>query len=109
MGEYRFVTTWVIDAPVEQVFAAIDDSARWPQWWKGVRRADLLEDGDDRGVGRLWRYEWRSFLPYSLTFDARVTRVERPWLLEANAHGELIGVGRWRFFEAGGSEGRGTA
>jgi hypothetical protein len=99
MREYRFVTTWCLDAPIERVFDAIDDAARWPQWWKGVTCAELLEPGSEDGVGRLWRYTWRSALPYELTFDSRVTRREPPYLLEGDAEGELIGVGRWRLFE----------
>jgi len=99
MSDYRFLTTWCLDAPIDRVFAAIDDAARWPQWWKGVTRAELLEPGAEDGVGRLWRYTWRSKLPYDLTFQSRVTRREPPYLLEGDADGELIGVGRWRLFE----------
>jgi uncharacterized protein YndB with AHSA1/START domain len=101
MNDYRFVTTWCLDAPIGPVFAAIDESARWPEWWKGVRRAELLEDGDDDGVGRLWRFVWRSRLPYELAFDSRVTRREPPFLLEATVAGELAGLGRWRLYEGG--------
>ena len=104
MSEYEFVTTWCLDAPIDRVFDAIDDAARWPEWWKGVKAAELLEDGDEDGVGRLWRLVWRSRLPYDLEFRSRVTRSERPYLLEGDADGELIGTGRWRLFE-----GRGTA
>lgn len=104
MGQYEFVTTWCVDAPIDRVFWALEDSARWPEWWQGVRSAELLEDGDENGVGRLWRYVWRSRLPYNLEFDSRVTRLERPWLIEGQAEGELTGIGRWRLFE-----GRGTA
>ena len=104
MAQYEFVTTWCVDAPIDRVFSAIEDSARWPEWWQGVRSAELLEDGDEDGVGRLWRYVWRSRLPYNLEFDSRVSRLERPWLIEGQAEGELTGVGRWRLFE-----GRGTA
>jgi uncharacterized protein YndB with AHSA1/START domain len=104
VADYSFLTTWCLDAPIDRVFATLDDAARWPQWWKGVRRAELLEEGDADGVGRLWTYTWRSRLPYELSFRSRVTRVERPFLLEAAADGELIGTGRWRLFE-----GRGTA
>jgi uncharacterized protein YndB with AHSA1/START domain len=100
MGEYRFVTTWCVDAPVERVYAAIDDAAAWPQWWRGVRSAELIEEGDAEGVGRLWRYAWRSRLPYELGFETRVVAAERPWLLEGRADGELRGTGRWRFFES---------
>jgi hypothetical protein len=59
----RFVTTWCLDAPIGRVFEAIDDGGRWPQWWKGVTRAEPVEPGDPDGVGRLWRYTWRSRLP----------------------------------------------
>lgn len=67
--------------------------------WKGVTRAELLEPGAEDGVGRLWRYTWRSALPDDLTFESRVTRGEPPYLLEGDADGELIGIGRWRLFE----------
>jgi hypothetical protein len=102
MADYRFVTTWCLDAPIERVFDALEDSARWPQWWKGVKQAELLEPGDEDGVGRLWRFVWRSRLPYDLGFESRVTRLERPWLLEGDAVGELTGVGRWRLYEGNG-------
>ncbi len=104
MTEYRFLTTWVIDAPIDTVYAAIDDAASWPQWWPAVRRAELLEEGGPGGVGRLWRYAWHGRLPYELAFDTRVVAAQRPWLLEGHAEGELVGTGRWRLFE-----GRGTA
>ena len=103
MAEYRFLTTWCLDAPIERVFEAIDNAAGWPRWWKGVTRADLIEDGDADGVGRLWRFTWRSRLPYDLTFDSRVVRREPPHLLEGRADGELIGTGRWRLYEGAGT------
>src|SRR5687768_16868241 len=104
MGQYEFLTTWCLDAPIDRVFSAIEDSARWPEWWPGVRSAELLEEGGENGIGRLWRYVWRSRLPYDLEFHSRVTQLERPWLIEGHAEGELTGIGRWRLFE-----GRGTA
>jgi len=104
VAEYRFLTTWCLDAPIERVFTALDDAARWPSWWRGVRRAELLQEGDADGVGRLWAFTWRSRLPYDLSFESRTTRREPPYLLEGSADGELVGTGRWRLYE-----GRGTA
>ena len=98
MADYRFVTTWCLDAPVERVFEAIDDAARWPEWWKGVERAVKLEERDEQGIGRLWELTWRSALPYDLTFTSRVTRRDPPHAIEGTADGELIGVGRWRLY-----------
>ena len=38
-------------------------------------------------------------IPYPVRFETRITRVELPHLIEADADGELAGTGRWRFFE----------
>ena len=101
MAEYRFLTTWLLEAPRERVWDAIYDSERWPGWWHGVLEAEKLEQGDADGVGQFGRYVWKSKLPYKLEFFVRTTKVERPMLLEGDASGELTGVGRWRLFEQG--------
>lgn len=62
-----------------------------------------MADGDQNGLDQVGRYTWRSKLPYDLTFDVRTTRVERPFLLEGEASGELAGTGRWRFYEEAGT------
>ncbi len=98
MGRYEFLTSWCVDAPIEPVFAVLSDSAAFPEWWKGVTAVEVLEPGAADGVGQLARYSWRSVLPYTLRFDSRVTRVERPYLIEGHATGELEGVGVWRLF-----------
>jgi hypothetical protein len=103
MARYEFLTTWVVDAPIDAVFDVISDAAGYPTWWKGVQRVERLAPGDASGVGELDRLTWRSALPYSLTFDARVTRVERPHLIEGQATGELEGVGIWRLYEGQGT------
>ena len=46
---------------------------------------------------------WKSLLPYRVEFEVTTTRVERPHLLEADAVGELAGVGRWRLYEQDGA------
>lgn len=100
MAAYSFLTTWCVDAPIEPVWELISSSEGYPEWWKGVRSVTELEPGGENGVGTLSRFEWRSKLPYSLVFDLRVTRSERPYLLEAQASGELEGVGIWRLYSS---------
>jgi uncharacterized protein YndB with AHSA1/START domain len=100
--EYRFLTTWVLESAREPVWEAIFDQRSWPSWWGGVRDVVELEPGDDHGVGSHSRLTWRSRLPYDLVFEARTRAVERPWLIEADAFGELTGTGRWRLFEQRG-------
>ena len=102
MAAYRFLTTWLLAAPRERVFQEIWDSERWPSWWRGVDSVVELEPGDEEGVGSLGRYVWKSRLPYHLTFETRVTGVDRPRYLEGEAAGELAGTGRWRLFEQDG-------
>jgi uncharacterized protein YndB with AHSA1/START domain len=102
MASYSFLTTWIVDAPREEVWDAIHGIERWPEWWSGVRRVEKLEPGDESGIGAVYRQEWRSVIPYPVRFDTRITRIERPHLIEAEADGELAGTGRWRFF--GGRE-----
>jgi uncharacterized protein YndB with AHSA1/START domain len=103
VARYEFLTTWYVDAPIERVFSVLDDSAAYPEWWKGVTAVEVLDPGEAGGVGKRARFSWRSVLPYTLSFDSRVTRVEPPHLLAGEATGELEGVGEWRLFSAGGT------
>ena len=101
MAEYAFETVWHLDVPIDRVWDAIYDADRWPQWWPGVRESALIEPGDERGVGAVRRYVWRSRLPYTLAFEMRTALVEPPHRLEGEAIGELEGSGRWELAEEG--------
>jgi uncharacterized protein YndB with AHSA1/START domain len=102
MAEYRFLTTWCLETPIEPVWEAIHDSKRWPEWWRGVERVDELDPGDEDGIGQIGRYTWKSRLPYELSFEVTTLRKQRPHLLEGEASGELAGTGTWRLSEGGG-------
>lgn len=101
MADYSFVTIWKLDAPIEAVWKPIHDSERWPEWWRGVERVDVLAPGGKGGIGAVRRYTWKSALPYRLTLDVTATRVEEPTLLEGTAAGELEGTGTWRLQQDG--------
>jgi uncharacterized protein YndB with AHSA1/START domain len=102
VADYRFLTTWLLESPREPVWEAIYDQERWPQWWRGVEEVEEHDGGDDGGVGAVARMVWKSLLPYRVEFEITTTHVERPHLLQADAVGELSGVGRWRLFERDG-------
>jgi hypothetical protein len=99
--KYSFVTIWKVNAPVEKVWDAITDSLKWPQWWKGVEKVVELEKGDADGIGSVHRYTWKSALPYRLSFDMRLTKMEKYKYLEGEAFGELVGKGIWHFNQTG--------
>lgn len=105
MARYSFLTTWALAAPIDDVWEAIHDTERWPEWWPGVKAAERLRGGagPDDGVGSVHRYVWRSRLPYDIEFRMETTRAERPHLLEGAADGNLRGTGRWRLWEGGGA------
>lgn len=101
MAEYRLLTVWRIEAPLEAVYAAIHDSLRWPDWWPGARRVEQTAAGDADGIGSIRRYCWQGVLPYRVVFEVRTTRIERLLAIEGTAHGDLEGIGRWRFSREG--------
>lgn len=100
--QYFFVTRWQIKAPVERVWDAIYNSLEWPEWWKGVKAAKLVERGDERGINGIREYTWKSVLPYKLRFNSRLTERDDYKRLHGVAYGELEGEGTWHFYEKDG-------
>ncbi len=99
MASFDFDTTWHIEAPIGEVFDALTDSLRWPDWWPGLDDVKPLEAGDEQGIGRTQRFVWKSRLGYRLRFDIRITRVHDPCLIEGVASGDVAGIGRWLLHE----------
>lgn len=97
MADYSFVTIWQVRAPLEDVWEAIYHAQSWPSWWNGVERVEKLREGDEKSIGTIQRFTWKSRLPYRLTFDMETTRIEPMETIEGIARGELEGVGCWQF------------
>lgn len=102
MAEYRFVTVWRVQAPIDRVFAEIEDAASWPSWWPNVRSVEQVQNGGEDKVGAVNRMTFVGRLPYPLRFDMRLTRREPPTALVGEAAGELEGVGDWSLHEEDG-------
>lgn len=99
---YSFVTVWKFNAPLEKVWAEINEPLQWPGWWKGVQSVVDVKQGDALGVGGIKHFTWKSKLPYRLSFNSRVTLVEPMSRIEGEAFGELDGNGTWTFSSANG-------
>lgn len=95
--EFRFVTVWRIEAPIEVVCEAVSHSLSWPHWWRNVESVEELAPGDARGIGSVRRYTWRGRLPYRLTFDICVIHAEPLTTVAGVASGDVEGEGRWSF------------
>jgi hypothetical protein len=95
MTQFALVTHWHLDAPIDRVWDAIVAVEAWPRWWRYVCKVDELQPGGADGLGALRRYTWASRLPYRLSFEMRISAVDRPTLLEGIAEGDVAGTGRW--------------
>ncbi len=102
MNEFVLITNWMIPAPIETVWKAIQDVRKWPTWWRYVKEVSELGPGDADGLGATRRFVWATRLPYEITFGMHTTRVQRPTLIEGQASGDLTGTGRWELQVLGG-------
>lgn len=102
MAEYHLLTTWHFEAPLAEVYAAIESTLSWPEWWRSVKDVEELVAGRADGVGNVRRYVWQGKLPYRVVFDVRATRIEPRVCIEGTATGDLEGIGHWSFSSQGG-------
>ena len=101
MAEYRLLTIWRIEAPLDVVYAAIHNSPRWPDWWTGMKKVELIAAGDADGGNSVLRYSWHGRLPYRMVFEVRATRIEKLVAIEGTVQGDLEGYRPLAFFPRG--------
>lgn len=86
---------------MNEVWPLLLDSLSWPRWWRGLESVSELERGRPDGVGNRRRFRWRAPLGFALCIDMRLARVEPLHLLAAEASGDAVGLGEWRFHARG--------
>jgi hypothetical protein len=103
MAATRFdlVSEWDFVSPIERIWDELTHPEAWPNWWRAVRKVELISDGDASGVGAVRHFTWGTALPYTLGFEMTATSVEPMQLIEGRARGELDGVGRWTLSSSG--------
>jgi Polyketide cyclase / dehydrase and lipid transport len=86
---FRFRNLWRLEFRPDEVYHALQDIGGYPRWWPEVRSVDRIDDDTVRIVAR-------SFLPYSLTFEATDSRQDdQAGVLEVRMSGDLEGFSRW--------------
>lgn len=105
-NEYHIVTTWRIEAPREEIVAALfDDTEQLARWWPSVYMdVKVTAPGDERGVGREVSLYTKGWLPYTLRWRFRVTEVALPERLSLDAVGDFVGRGIWTIRELRGPD-----
>jgi mannose-6-phosphate isomerase-like protein (cupin superfamily) len=98
--EYRFLDKWFIPHPIEVVFEELLHGEDYPRWWgEAWKRVTPLGDVAAGAVGAKTEVIAGGFLPYTITLQLEVTRLERPHLIAVMSHGDLEGTGTWRLHE----------
>jgi hypothetical protein len=100
-NDYHFITHWRVEGTLEEVSEIIGDAAGLTRWWPSVYLdVQVLEPGDERGLGKVVSLYTKGWLPYTLRWDFRVTEVRRDgFALEA--WGDFEGRGIWTFEQDG--------
>ncbi|MGR9072593.1 MAG: SRPBCC family protein [Gammaproteobacteria bacterium] len=94
MIRFYLKTEWKIPFPLQITWDAIMQTEEWPRWWKYVKKVEVLEPGEASGLNSVTRFHWTTRLPYRLTLDLKLTRIETRRLLETAVTGDLTGRGR---------------
>jgi hypothetical protein len=93
---YHFVTTWRIAATPDEISAVLGNAAELPRWWPSVYlTARVLDEGDERGVGKVVDLWTKGFLPYTLRWRFTVTESDPPHGFRLEATGDFVGRGVW--------------
>lgn len=100
-NDYHFITHWRVQGTVQEVAEIIGDAADLVRWWPSVYLGvEVLEKGDERGVGKVVDLYTKGWLPYTLRWQFRVTEVRNDGFTLV-AWGDFEGRGIWTFQQDG--------
>lgn len=100
--QYHFRSQWAVDGSVEDVAEIFLDSRSLPCWWPQFHDTWVIEPGDSRAQGRVFRVVTKGWLPYKLRFQLQVTDVEYPGSFRVESTGDFQGVGTGTLRQHGG-------
>jgi len=91
---YHFRSQWAVDGSIEDVAEEVFlDSRSLPRWWPQFHDTWVIEPGDSRAQGRVFRVVTKGWLPYKLRFQLQVTEVKYPGSFRVEATGDFQGFG----------------
>lgn len=96
INRYHLATDIRLSTSPERVWEALARSDSSPPWWRWLRKVEVIDDGDERGVGARFRHQVGTPLLYGVSYEGEVTRVNEPFLAEFEASGDFVGTGQFR-------------
>lgn len=104
-AQYHLVTRLRLSVDRIRTWDTFIEVEKWPRWWRWLDGVEMVREGDDDGVGAVFRQSITSPLRYGFTWEAEIVRVVEQSLVELNSRGALQGRGR---FEMSGANGGAT-
>jgi hypothetical protein len=99
---YHFITVWRVRGTIQEVADVIENAPDLVRWWPSVYLdVQVLEPGDENGVGQVIDLYTKGWLPYTLRWQFRVTEVRRGESVTLEAWGDFVGRGIWTFEQDG--------
>ena len=101
-NDYHFITHWRVESTPEEVSEILENAVDLVRWWPSAYlKVEVLEPGDERGVGKLVKLHTKGWLPYTLRWQFRVTEARYPNGFTLQALGDFEGRGIWTFEQDG--------
>lgn len=101
-SEYRFINRWRLIGDVQSVSEIVGDPKGYQHWWPSAwLDYQEIQPGDERGVGGIFRYKVKGWMPYTLDLTFQVTDVQTPNGYTVDATGDLVGQGIWTIIQDG--------
>ena len=100
-NDYHFITRWRVKSTIEEVADILDNATDLVRWWPAVYLdVQVLQPGDEQGLGKVVSLYTKGWLPYTLRWQFRVTEVRADgFTLEA--WGDFDGRGIWTYEQDG--------
>ena len=97
MAKYSFTSIWKIKASREEIYPILEDVGSMTKWWSSLY-IDIKrkEENDQKNISKKVNFNNKSYLPFSLNWDFKVTHVKFPSALSLKAFGDFIGTGVWK-------------
>ena len=92
---YHFITRIELTAAPSRVWETLARSEEWSDWWRWLKDVEVLNVGDEKGIGHRVRHEVSSPLGYRLRYIGLITRASKPVMSRFEAEGDLEGRGQF--------------
>lgn len=101
-AQYHLITRLRLSVDRASTWDTFIEVEEWPRWWRWLEDVEMIREGDDDGVGAIFRQSITSPLRYGFSWETEIVRVIDQSLVELDSSGALQGRGR---FEMSGANG----